>query len=138
MLPVLGFMKYLAKFQKLGLMASNLPAIFFEGLPTVFLEGSLSRFSWINAQYFMNLFPKAAKIAHKIFFMALLIIKLISFTRFFSALKINLCSKSAQNFIAKCLIKKSGTKRLQQIVNRHSSMWFRLDRVRNPEHPFPG
>jgi len=61
MLPVLGFMKYFAKFQKLGLKASNLPAVFLEGLPAVFLEGSLSRFIGINSQYFMNLFPKAAK-----------------------------------------------------------------------------
>ena len=66
MVPVLGFMKYLAKFQKLGLKTSS----------------SLSRFSGINAQYFMNLFPKAAKIARKILFTALLIIKLISFARF--------------------------------------------------------
>jgi len=65
MLPVLGFMKYFAKFQKLGLNASNLPAVFLEGLPAVFLEGSLSHFSGITAQYSMNLFPKAAKIARK-------------------------------------------------------------------------
>ena len=31
MLLVLGFMKYFAKFQKLGLKSSNLPAIFFGG-----------------------------------------------------------------------------------------------------------
>ena len=74
MVPVLGSMKYLAKFQKLVLKTSSLPA--------VFLEGRLSRVSGINAQYFMNLFPKAAKIARKILFTALLIIKLISFARF--------------------------------------------------------
>jgi len=82
MLPVLGFIKYFAKFQKLGLKASNLPAlfleglpaIFLEGLPAIFLEGSLSRFSGINAQYFMNLFPKAAKIARKQLFTSLSIL----------------------------------------------------------------
>jgi len=43
-------------------------------LPAVFLEGSLSRFSGINAQYYMNLFPKAAKIARKRLFTSLLIL----------------------------------------------------------------
>jgi len=31
-MPILGFMKYFANRQKLGLKASNLPAIFFGGL----------------------------------------------------------------------------------------------------------
>jgi len=43
---MLGFMKCFAKFQKLGLKASN----------------SLEFF---NSQHFMNLFPKVAKIARK-------------------------------------------------------------------------
>ena len=56
-MTILGFMEYFANRQKLGLKASNLPG--------VFLEGSLSRFSGINAQHFMNLFPKVAKITRK-------------------------------------------------------------------------
>ena len=79
MLPVLGFMKYFVKFQNLSLTASNLPAIFLEGLPAVFLEGNLSRFSGINAQYSMNLFPKAVKIARKKLFTGLLIVPSTNF-----------------------------------------------------------
>ena len=82
MLPVLGFMKYFAKFQKLGLTASNLPAVFLEGLPAIFLEGSVSRFSGINAQHFMNLFPKAAKMGRKRLFPVLSIFIVKQYQKF--------------------------------------------------------
>jgi len=60
MMPILGFMKYFAQFQKLGLTASDLPAVSLAG-SLVFLI----RMRQINPQHFMNLFPKVAKIARK-------------------------------------------------------------------------
>ncbi|MFO8163257.1 MAG: hypothetical protein R6T98_01835, partial [Desulfatiglandales bacterium] len=84
MMPILGFIKCFAKFQKLGLKASNLPAI--ASLRSLRRGGRacppshpLRRggraicpaCSGINAQHFLNLFPKVAKIARKRLFTSL-------------------------------------------------------------------
>ena len=69
MMPILGFMKCFAQFQKLCLTASNLSAMRLAGCLEL-----LIRLRPINAQHCMNFFLKVAKIARKRPFTSLSII----------------------------------------------------------------